>query len=425
MNKIIEYIILVLTNALDFYIVYRFMTIFLGNYIVEKKMVVLAYFLRFSLSFFANLFLPYPTFNLAVSILSLFIITLCYEAKWSKRIVTVFIVYMCLFISEALVAMGIGLSGFSFFEKTQNGSYFLLFVSQIILWGVTLVIGKFKSVKVNMPVPKEFVVAAIMTPVTSVFLEILIFQQKNIDEKIVMASLICVILLNFIMIYLYDSLSKTFEERAQMEIVRRERTYYHNQSELLKKNEEDLRQFRHDIKNKILVIDQMLDKNEEERIHSYISQMTDKLNSTKMYSQSGNIVIDSILNYKLSKAEKQGVNVRANVVLPEKIEIEDDDIVIILGNLLDNAIEATEHLEKDKYIEVDFEYNKNCAFVTVKNSYDNVINIVNGTLKTRKSDEALHGIGLKSVKSTVEKYDGILNYEHNNQEFVVNVILYV
>ena len=153
--------------------------------------------------------------------------------------------------------------------------------------------------------------------------------------------------------------------------------------------------------------------------------MTDKLNSTNMYSQSGNIVIDSILNYKLSKAEKQGVNVRANVVLPEKIEIEDDDIVIILGNLLDNAIEATEHLEKDKYIEVDFEYNKDCAFVTVKNSYDNVINIVNGTLKTRKSDEALHGIGLKSVKSTVEKYDGILNYEHNNQEFVVNVILYV
>ena len=120
------------------------MTKFLGDYIVEKKMVILAYFLRFSLSMFANLFAPYPTINLLVSLISLFVITLCYDAKLSKKIVTVVIMYMCLFVSEALVAMGIGLSGFSFFGKTQNGSYFLLFVSQIILWGITLAVGKLK-----------------------------------------------------------------------------------------------------------------------------------------------------------------------------------------------------------------------------------------------------------------------------------------
>ena len=282
-----------------------------------------------------------------------------------------------------------------------------------------------KNVKVNMPVPKEFVIAVILTPITSIFLEILIFQQENIDDKIVMASLICVILLNFIMIYLYDSLSKTFEERTQMELVRREKTYYHNQSELLQRSDEELRQFRHDIKNKILVIVQMLEKNETERIRGYISQMTEKLDNTKMFSQSGNIVIDSIVNYKLNKAKELGVEIKCNIAVPTKIEMEDDDIVIILGNLLDNAIEATCILEKNKYIDINFDYNKDCIFITIKNSYDNIINIVNGAIKTRKKDDVLHGIGLKSVRTSVEKYNGIITFEHKDNEFIANVILYV
>ena len=227
------------------------------------------------------------------------------------------------------------------------------------------------------------------------------------------------------MMYVFDSLSKSFQERTQAEIVRREKTYYHNQSELLQKNYEELRQFRHDIKNKILVIRQMLEQNETERIYEYISQMADKLDNTRVYSQSGNVVIDSIINYKLGKAQEQGAKVKANIGIPSQIKIEDDDIVIILGNLLDNAIEATARLESNRYIEVNIEYNKDCVFIIVKNSYDNVINIVNGTIKTRKKDDILHGIGLKSVEATVEKYDGAINYEHNQDEFIANVMLYV
>ena len=127
----------------------------------------------------------------------------------------------------------------------------------------------------------------------------------------------------------------------------------------------------------------------------------------------------------MGKAEEQGVSVKANIRIPSQINIEDDDIVIILGNLLDNAIEATELLEGDKYIEVNFEYHKDCVFIIVKNNYDNVINIVNGSIKTRKKDDVLHGIGLKSVESALEKYDGVIKYEHNQDEFVANVILYI
>lgn len=425
MDEIIEIIINLMTNAFELYIISRIMTIFFNGNVISKKARLIAYLVRYVMSVVIMLAFSYPLINIVAGLSTLFLITLCYKSPISKKVIVTIMVYMCLFLAEAVIAAFIGLSGFDVFEKIEFGNSFISIVIQIIFWLCTVALEKFKNVKVNISMPKSFIVAIVVVPVTSVFLEVLIFQQDNLNKRAAAISLVFLLASNFIMMYVFDSLSKLFAERTQAEIVRREKTYYHNQSELLQKNYEELRQFRHDIKNKILIIKQMLDKNDTERIYEYISQMTRKLDNTKVHSQSGNIVLDSIINYKLSKAEEQGVRVKANIAIPSKINIEDDDIVIILGNLLDNAIEATARLKGDKYIEVNFEYNKDCVFIIVKNNYDNVINIVNGSIQTRKKDDVLHGIGLKSVEAALKRYDGVINYEHNPDEFVVNVILYV
>lgn len=425
MDKITEVMVMLLTNAFELYVIYRFMVIFFDNHMINKNKTLIAYIVRYALTAIVMLAFSYPILNVIIGWGSLFLITICYKSTISKRIYVSIMVYMCLFLAEAIIAAFIGLSGFSIFEKTEFGSAFISIIIEMLFWMCTVILANFKSIKVNMPIPKSIIVAIILVPLTSIFLEALIFQQDNVSRTIAAISLIFLLAANFVMMYVYDSWSKLFEERTQAEIVRREKNYYHNQSELLQKNYEELRQFRHDIKNRILVIKQMLDKNETERIYEYISHMTDILNNIKVYSQSGNIVVDSIINYKLSKAENLGSRVKANIGIPTQISIEDDDIVIILGNLLDNAIEAIERVEDNKYIEVNIEYNKDCIFVAVKNSYDNVINIINGKIKTRKNDKMLHGIGLKSVETTIEKYNGVIHYEHDQNEFVASVILYV
>lgn len=425
MDKFTEVMVMLLTNAFELYVIYRFMVIFFDNHMINKNKTVIAYIVRYVLTAVAMLAFSYPILNVIIGWGSLLLIAICYKSTISKKIIVPVMIYMCMFFAEAIIAALIGFSGFYLFEKSEFANSFMSILMEILFWIITVILAKFKNVKVNMPVPKLFIVAIIIVPVTSIFLEALIFQQENVNRIVVAISLVFLLASNFIMIYVYDSLSKLFEERTQAEIVRREKNYYHNQSELLQKNYEELRQFRHDIKNRILVIKQMLDKNETERIYEYISHMMEILNNTKVYSQSGNVVVDSIINYKLSKAENLGSEVKANIGIPTQINIEDDDIVIVLGNLLDNAIEAVERVEDNKYIEVNIEYNKDCVFVAVKNSYDNVINIVNGKIKTRKNDKVLHGIGLKSVETTVEKYNGVIHYEHDQNEFVASVILYV
>ena len=207
-------------------------------------------------------------------------------------------------------------------------------------------------------------------------------------------------------------------------MIKREKLYYHDQAELLQKNDETLKQFRHDMKNRIIVIKQMLEHQEIAEVNDYIEKMAEKLGETETFSSTGNVVVDSVVNYKLSEAKRKGIEVQANISIPSAIGIEDDDILIILGNLLDNAIEAAERLKRDKYIKVKMETEKNCLFIKVKNNYDHVVNKVDGKIVTRKENHTLHGIGLKSIQSTVNKYEGGMRICYNADEFIINVMLY-
>lgn len=259
----------------------------------------------------------------------------------------------------------------------------------------------------------------------SLYMEMLIFQQKYVNDSIAAISLICVLSLNFVMIYLYDSLSGMFEERTKAELVQREKVYYHKQSEILQKSYDKLKHFRHDMKNHIFAINEMINNNEINKVRNYISNVTEKIENTEMFSQTGNVAIDGIINYKLSKAYNMGIKVNVDIAVPANIKIDDDDIVIILGNLLDNAIEAVEKIKKDKYISINFKYDRKCAFINVINSFDNVVNFIGDKMVTRKKNGSAHGIGLENVQNIVEKYDGILDLEYENKKFVTSIILYL
>lgn len=425
MEYTINAIEFLLTNVFDLYIMYRFMAIFFVDRRVKKGIAIFCYIFKYILSGAVMFFAAYPIINLISATAGIFLITLCYNSKMSKRIITTIIIYMCTFVAEVIAAIYAGLSGFDIFGKSQYGDSFTLMLIEMILWFITLVIGKFKNIKKDIPVPFTFSVAIIIVPVSSVILAMLIFRQKNVDAVLASSSLICILISNLIMVYLYDSLSEIFEEKTRIEIIGREKAYYHKETELLQKNYEELRQFRHDMKNKLHVMEVMLEKGETEKLYDYIDRLAKGLNNIKTHSNTGNIAIDSIINYKLTEAQDRAISVRTDIAVPQDIKINDDDIVIILGNLLDNSIEAAGRLQDNRYIGITIRYEKGCAIINISNSFDNIVNIVNGKMVTRKKDRYIHGIGLKSVESVIKKYNGDMKIRHNSGEFAVDILIYV
>ena len=425
MQTIINYAVQLGMNFFEVYIVYRYMTVFFDNRCMHRKLTITAYLCRCVLSAVLTFSEVSPLESAALSIVSLFLISLCYVGNIPKKISITIVVYMCAFTAEAVTAFMIGVSGFNPLGQTVQKNIFSGVIIQLIFWAITLVVQRFRNIRGNTPLPKAFIMAIIIIPASSIYLELMIFKQQEVDSTMAGISLVCILASNIILIYLYDSLSKMFEDRTQAAIVSREKEYYHEQAEMLKRRHEEMKQFRHDMKNRMMVIQEMLLKKQYDSVLEYTKKAAGKIDRKEMYSMTGNIAIDSVINYKLTRAGEKGIDVKANVVLPENIAVDEDDMVVILGNILDNAIEAAERLEENKYIGIDLGYDKGSVLIHVENSYDSFVNLVNGKFVTRKKDNHLHGIGLQSVDAVVKKYDGMLETEHDEEMFVVDILLYI
>lgn len=204
-----------------------------------------------------------------------------------------------------------------------------------------------------------------------------------------------------------------------------ERNMYHMQASRQQKNNLELKQFRHDIKNHMGALNQMLTSNEEDKARAYLSKMNGIADATQLYSHTGNVALDSIVNYKLTKAKNSQIQCNFSTSIPEHLNLRDEDIVIILGNLLDNAIEACMKLENNRYININMTYWNGLLIIRISNSYNGTIKKSGRKLATLKTNKSMHGLGLKNVRYALSHYNGTLEINTEDMKFTVSAIIYV
>lgn len=175
----------------------------------------------------------------------------------------------------------------------------------------------------------------------------------------------------------------------------------------------------HDYKNNVLVLSQLAQNDDIEGIKKYLKKETDLIDRKIFCIHTGNSVIDVIINTKQHFAEAKGILFVVNVFLPKHGTIRDLDLANILGNLLDNAIEASME-EQDPYIDVSIRQEKSFMLIKVTNKYCGELP---GNMRSSKKNKIFHGIGIESVKSTVEKYHGEFSIKKQDNEVVVQILL--
>ncbi|WP_312906446.1 sensor histidine kinase [Tissierella praeacuta] len=200
--------------------------------------------------------------------------------------------------------------------------------------------------------------------------------------------------------------------------------YYQRQLEIINSSYENIKSLRHDMKNYLLVLKGYIENGGREKSIDYILQINDSLYEKEQLSRTGNIEIDSILNYKLQEAQSKGILVTPELKIPSKLNILPLDIVVILGNLLDNAIEASSKVESDKIIDIRIKYKNDVLFIYINNSFDGSIIYDGDKIKTTKEDKENHGIGLNNIEKILKKYDGIMKVYHTEKRFHVDILMY-
>ena len=416
-------VVYLFTNAFNTYVTYSFMKVFFKENYLYRKAAINFYALFYIITSCVYIFFPSFLMNIISSLGATFLITLSYKSKLSKKIIVTVLNYLTFFICEAIVACIIGVSNISPLQNTYFGNSFSLVVVEILAFIFVKIIGKFKNLNCDTPMPWTFMITIILVPLISIFFEIQLFMQENISDIIYALSLICVLILNFIIFYIYDSNTKAFNEKIKTEMIKQEIEYYHKQAELIQKNSEEIKHLRHDMKNHMIAIKELSKNKETDKVLEYISTLSDKLEPSYVFSATGIIEIDSVLNYKLTQAEKKGIDITSEIIIPNDLKIQSNDFVTILGNLIDNAIEAASKLSDNKYIKINIKYSKGTILIAIKNSYDGKLNMLNNEYITTKDDPELHGIGIKSVETAIKKYDGDMIINHTDDEFYTKVLL--
>jgi len=252
----------------------------------------------------------------------------------------------------------------------------------------------------------------------------------NINPIAVTVFLTMLNSLGVILIFLsqYNVLSKVFENMIESALHSQEREYYFTQCQLMQESVDKMKAYRHDVKLHLAALKDFTVNNKTEEATTYLNSLLGSINESDIYSDTGNIAFDSIINFKLKDVLQDNINLQVKIFVPPQLNIEVADVVTILGNLLDNAFDAV-HKVKDKTIKLTVETSKGNLFIKVDNTFDGIIKYEddgNGkkNIATRKSGD-IHGYGLKNVFKSVEKYNGHVDITHEDNVFSVAILMYV
>lgn len=180
----------------------------------------------------------------------------------------------------------------------------------------------------------------------------------------------------------------------------------------------------HDIKNHLLIIEGLLKYGLSEKALVYIQELRNSELESKPWMQSDNVIVNALMNEKINLAKSKGIKVQLRTSDLKDSFINDRDWCVILGNLLDNAIEACEKVEGKKDIIVKIDDVAYGTIINIRNSYCGEIPDMEGEVHTAKADKEEHGIGNQNVRIAAKKYGAIILYKKEKEMFGVTLVLY-
>ncbi len=418
-------LVYVITNVLGTYIILKFMNIFFDRKEAEKKIEILsyaAYFIFISVMYF---FINIPVVMMICNLIAFMCLSFNYKSDLKKRILSVLLIYIILMCIEMIIALMSGYFNFSILSGNDYSSEYGLISVKLISYAVSLILNNYKNIKNGEIVPNSNWICIVLMPVSSLYIILTIFQAQGLSHIQITISIIITLIINFTAFYLYDAIVAASSEKTERLLLAQQNKYYDSQFNLMRESVNSTNELRHDLKNHLSAIYSLAVNDEKEQLLMHVSEIIKVSSNQRQYSHSGNIIIDSIVNFRLQEAEQKNIKLELSIIIPEKIDISSFDMTVILGNLVDNAIRAVGSLKENRYINIIIKYDKGRLIIKIDNPYEGEILKENNNLLTTHHNKQNHGIGLKNVTKVLQKYNGYMKIEHENNIFSVMLLMYI
>lgn len=420
------HIIYLLANFFTIFVIYRFMRIFFESRRCNRTLNLLSYLLYFVATSLFYFWFNIPLITLIINLITMFMISLTYEASIQKRIIYVIYMYLFMAVAEIITAAMTGYVYFSVFSQGDYRDSFGVIAVRIVIYGETLLLENIKLTKNGRNIGWIFWLASIMIPVSTLILEVIIANQTNLTKVEAVGSVSLLFAVNIIAFYLYDSLAENYIKKSKLALLQKENELYSRQCEIMQSSTEDLQAFRHDMSNQLIILNHLLEEGKDEEARRQLDQLSRFIKGKVIYSTSGNIIIDGLVNYKLQSVASENIKVETEIVVPKQLNIDIADFVTLLGNLLDNALEALKKVDwEQRILTIKIVFSQERLIGRITNTYCGEIYLKDDKILTSKKEKQKHGYGLSNVEKIIKKYNGYMEIDHANWEFRVDFIIYL
>ncbi|RDU24464.1 sensor histidine kinase [Anaerosacchariphilus polymeriproducens] len=411
--------------ALHIYTIYLYIRLFFEGKAKSQKYCVFFYIIAYISNYIACTFIRIPLATLLINFIIIFRMTYQYHAKLQKRLLIVINTLAILLISELIVTVLLGYLSTHNYIVQQYISLPIAVLARIVSLIGVLLLKRFKHIRNEFRFSAKYWLALCIIPVSSIYLIFILLLTSDLGNMKIVFGLIFIMVIDLFAFYLYDVLNHYYKEKMEKVLLGERNVYYAERILSMKDSVQSVRKLQHDWKNHLIELGILIQQNEKEKALDYLEKVNGAIYAVKSFVNTGNMDVDGILNYKLQEAYNQGIHIDFQTNIPEEINISPFDCAIILGNLLDNAIEAAKASVIKKFIKGRLSFNKGSLFILLENSYAGNIQCKNDEIITTKSNKENHGLGLKNVKTAVEKYSGTLDLFYNASVFRVEIILYL
>ena len=365
---------------------------------------------------------------ISLNILFVLFVTFNYKGSLFRKIAFTSVYISIWILLEFLVGDIFIILGMDYMSQELMGSL----LSKILLLAMVKELQLFFYNDKIRDLPHSYNMVLMLIPTGSIFVVYNIFMMSSILYKgyrifLSFGALIIMLIINILIFTIYLKLSEDLELRQRNVVYKQEIEFYSKYIEEKKNTMLEFRKAKHDLKHQLIYLLELSERRDYDELVAYLEKLIVKepLDIVTI-ARTDNSVIDALVNYKYATAKRHGIDFKVTLDVPMRMTYNNTDLCIILGNALDNALEANIRSNIDKhYIKLQMRLDVKNLVIIVENSFDGYIKRnKEGRLLSLKRNKENHGIGLQSIQNSVEIYNGFMKPDIQNNVFKLKIVLF-
>lgn len=349
----------------------------------------------------------------AAMLLSIVLLSCKYKMRMIKRLACSVVLMILFILSEIVTGLLLTvISSVAVEQLSGNVLYYMqgVLMSKLLMFIIIKAFSYF-SIPSEVTISGGIFATLIVFPVAT-FMAIYVMSEymyKTEDGRLIVLSAITaatLIVSNIALFYLFEYQLREAEARKEQQMMRQQLEYKAEYYKDLSIKQKYSNKAMHDLKNQLFALKEALLNNEEEGIRK-ITRLCEDMLTSQTFTFTGNEAVDALLTMKIQAMKEKEIKFTHIVYMSKDNTIDMLDLCVLLGNLLDNAMEANEKVSlEERFIHLNMVQKADYLSIQINNATDGNVKIENNQIITTKKQKELHGFGLQSVREITEKYNG-------------------